>query len=223
VSKEILVDKYGNEFVKIEVKYNNKAQSIVMNDWRIGGCKWNDVDNGKFLTLLVNKKDLMNELGANKQIADLEAKLAESEEEKQEYLIKYKHWRTECAKLEEQLNNSEQKCLICSKDQENEQLKQQLAEKEKEIEKNETTISALRNSVYIDMLNIEMLELRELNRNQDKISFAVEQLEKVKEWVKKRFEEISCIYEEDATEYIDNQIKQLTRQHEDKGSTNGQN
>ena len=63
------------------------------------------------------------------KIADLEAKLAESEKEKQEYLIKYKHWRTECAKLEEQLNNSEQKCLICHKDQENEQLKQQLVEK----------------------------------------------------------------------------------------------
>ena len=81
MSKKVLVDKYGNEFVKIEVKYNNKAQSIVMNDWRIGGCKWNDVDNGKFLTLLVNKKDLINELGVNKQIADIEAKLAEKEKE----------------------------------------------------------------------------------------------------------------------------------------------
>lgn len=114
MSKEVLVDKYGNEFVKIEVKYNNKAQSIVMNDWRIGGCKWNDVDNGKFLTLLVNKKDLINELGANKQIADLEAKLAESEKENKRISS----------------NNLSHSIYI---DKKIERLEQQLAEKEEQI------------------------------------------------------------------------------------------
>ena len=82
-----------------------------------------------------------------RKIADLEAKLAESEE---------------------QLNNSEQKCLICNKYQENAQLKQQLAEKEKEIETMKhfkVTIGTMENNqvdisstTYINQDKIELLE-----------------------------------------------------------------
>ena len=72
-------------------------------------------------------------------------------------------------------------------------LEEKLAEKEEQLKYYETLLKRQCNEC----------------KNQDKISFAVEQLEKVKEWVKKRFEEISCIYEEDAIEYINNQIKQL--------------
>lgn len=118
-------------------------------------------------------------------IADLEAKLAESEKEKQEFLIKYKHWRTECAKLEEQLNNSEQKCLICNKDQENEQLKKQLAEKEEEIEKlTEELDDKNFCKDFVDLYSENKLKTQMLHKNwKDKISFCIEKLEKVKEKV----------------------------------------
>lgn len=45
---------------------------------------------------------------------------------------KYFELKQQLADKEEQLNNSEQKCLICNKCQENEQLKQQLADMQKE-------------------------------------------------------------------------------------------
>jgi hypothetical protein len=91
-------------------------------------------------------------------------------------------------------------------------LEAKLAEKEKEIEKWKTD--------YENCSKLEKLMSKErqycldnwIASDQDKISFAVEQLEKVKEWVKKRFEEISCIYEEDAADYIDNQIEELKKE-----------
>lgn len=58
--------------------------------------------------------------------------------------------------------------------------------------------------------------------NQDKISFAVEQLEKVKELVEEKSMTQSPfgtqkIYASDVSGIIYNQIEQLTHQHEDKG------
>lgn len=47
-----------------------------------------------------------------------------------DYLIESKR---RIAELEEQLNNSEQSCLICHKDQENEQLKKYIAELEEQL------------------------------------------------------------------------------------------
>ncbi len=111
------------------------------------------------------------------QIADLEAKLAESEET---------------------INNLEQQCLICNKDKENERLKQQLAEKDKWLRATDNHIKQLK------------------EKEQDKISFCIEQLEKVKEKIAD-FEYEDIFYFDKFIEYIDNQIKQLTHQHEDKG------
>lgn len=69
-------------------------------------CNWEDAE-------LVYETDDMPEIvihkGIPELISDLEAKLEESEET---------------------INNLEQQCLICNKDKENEQLKQQLAESE---------------------------------------------------------------------------------------------
>lgn len=218
MSKEILFDKYGNEIVKLEVKYNDKLQSICMNCFRIGGVKWNDIDNGSFLTLTLNKKDLINQLVENevkfdfdedddgetvKQVivddekyidieyfakikADLEAKLAESEERKQYY----KDWLDDV--------------LLTSVDHEThyamiDDYEKQLAEKEKEIERLKTA----RNCTY------KQVEIW-------KHEFAVEQLEKVR----KEFDcennycygdnnIVICINKKIFNQTIDNQIKQL--------------
>ena len=88
---------------------------------------------------------------------------------------------------EEQLNNLEQMCSICNKDQENEQLKQQLAEKEKLLEINERILRGTK------------LVKQELE--QDKISFVVEKLEEVKHYAQH--------IQGGLINYIENQIKSI--------------
>lgn len=81
------------------------------------------------------------------------------------------------------------------------ELKQQLAEKEKEIISFECVISAIRNS-------LKEVRIFKVGENQDKISFAIEQLEKVKE----HNNNLVCDdedYYNYITAFIDNQIKQL--------------
>jgi TolA-binding protein len=130
------------------------------------------------------KVDITEEIEAvledkNKQIAYLEAKLAESEET---------------------INNLEQQCLICNKDKENEKLKQQLAEKEKWI-----------NTYFVSQTNKLMTPP---TQHQDKISFAVEQLEKLKKT------DVVCmnrngnvyILGSSLNEVIDNQIEELKKE-----------
>ena len=152
------------------------------------------------------KAELMQLNSQVGKIADLEAKLAESEE---------------------QLNNSEQKCLICNKEQDNEKLKQQLADKDKEIEKLKAVVDMVDKYKQFDKNAKELILLNKDNcysdgnkliiktDNQDKISFAVEQLEEVKEFcdgmkwamvylTKENAQTIQTVLDE-----IDNQIKQL--------------
>ena len=103
-----------------------------------------------------------------------------------------------------------------------EELKKQLAEKEKEIKSYEHTIDQYEHDleVYKHNDNLYANSIRRFanKNNQDKISFAVEQLEKVKEemdlrprgvskgWKDKEYD---TLVEEDVYEIIDNQIKQL--------------
>ena len=181
---------------------------------------------------------LLNTEKLTDYVADLEAKLAESENKLNQYPYKndvieeqYEDLKDAITFLmlnnikdQEQLNYSID--ILCAKhkarirDIENgicsiEELKQQLAEKEKEIE-------CLRTRQFIDMTEKEMLELKIATHNedlkkikhifdQDKISFAVEQLEKVKEFY------TTPIYDREnphtevrvLLQRIDNQIKQL--------------
>lgn len=119
----------------------------------------------------------------NRQIADLEIKLAQSkmnesfEKEKKENALKFV-----------------------------EELKQQLAEKEKEIE-------GLELRLKIRAISLQNINNERIQANQDKISFAVGQLEKVKELLlEKCGETLSksyCGIDEDIEEVFDNQIKQL--------------
>ena len=96
----------------------------------------------------------------DRSVADLEAKLAESEKEKQEFLIKYKHWRTEC-----------------------EQLKQQLAEKEKENKKLKSENHALMSDNAYQEEDIFVLNSFKEYYNNNTIDFAVAELEIVREHV----------------------------------------
>lgn len=125
--------------------------------------------------------DVVNKLGEEK--ADLEAKLAE----RKEFCISQTQSLLD-------INNA----LI----EENAELKQQLAEKDKEIE-------SLRSSAYIEMLHKEKLELKVATHNKDKISFAVEQLEKLK--IELHYLHTDR-YLKLIDEAIDNQIEELKRE-----------
>lgn len=111
------------------------------------------------------------------KIADLEAKLAEKEiriaelEDKDWYEATIKQLEEQNARLIEERDGYYENYSICWKD--NEQLKQQLAEKEDEIEKLNNKIAS--NSKWLKLLDKQFVQIR--NHNQDKI----ELLEKVKE------------------------------------------
>lgn len=193
------------------------------------------------------------------QISDLEAKLAESEKkilELQEDSIRdnqiYNEQLAECEKerdgnyenysicwkeneqLKQQLEENDAYKLrieLAGADETISQLKQQLAEKEKEIES--LKASSDKNIDYLIEFASLIENEKDCNRMlkaldrvkkgkkyivdkeyQDKISFAVEQLEKVlktleeKQFYKKE-DTAYCVHPAQIAEYIDNQIKQL--------------
>lgn len=122
-----------------------------------------------------------------KQIADLEAKLAEK--------------RQDCVALDKAWNNLNNQLSI--KNDEINELKQQLAEKEKEIEELKQRLKDTI-KIYSDDFVEKDKELKELRFqarnifplvenledkvNKDKISFCIEQLEKVKELINNKLE-----------------------------------
>ena len=158
-------------------------------------------------------------------VADLEAKLAESEHRNEQLVdalngkvfINYK-LPMENAQLKQQLAESEHKCRECKhlnkkielniKNKlmaENCELQKQLAEK----------------TLTIEQINKAFIENRSLwkgkyeRANQDKISFAVEVLKIAQDYVQQyvnNFDDMN-----DCLCAIDNQIKRLTHQHEYKG------
>lgn len=168
----------------------------------------------------------------NKTISDLEAKLAESENK---HLLDETEWQDYCAfkHIEPQIKG----CL----DREREYQKQ-LEEKQKEIEElkgerlkfytDDVRRTQVINGIHFDMEQLLVFseyvehekwviaeqdkEINELKQqHQDKISFAVEQLEKVKEFCDGIKLSMIYISQEDTTKIqtiikeIDNQIKQL--------------
>lgn len=137
--------------------------------------------------------DVVNKLGKEK--ADLEAKLVESESEIKEWIAVRDDKNNVINKQTEKIN----------------QLKQQLAEKEKEIESKQRTINALQNGLCVDLLNKEMLELR--NQHQEKIEFAIEQLEKVQKYMvtdeKDMFGMPYLMKSDYVLDFIDNLINEL--------------
>lgn len=91
----------------------------------------------------------------------------------------------------------------------NEQLKHQLAEKEQQIETQKSNIEFLYD-LFVSPQGEQTLKAI----NQDKISFAVKQLEKVKEYIdnhkcKTINDDRYVVYRKSLVVQIDNQIKQL--------------
>ena len=191
------------------------------------------------------------------RIADLEAKLAESEskaytlesynkfsnnqckklikENKQlikalngEVFINYKV-PMENAQLKQQLAQAKMNESFEKEKKDNafkliEELKQQLAEKDKEIEKitrivayrddmdRSTTINGVKftNEQIITLQNIDYFADK---HNQDKISFAVEKLEKVKDHYRQfKNTNMGIIKRADIVLFIDNQIEELKKE-----------
>ena len=142
-----------------------------------------------------------------KEIQELKQQLAESKEEikviDEDRQFKAEMWTRfadKCKELEKQLAEKEKELndwkdgtIICKwTDAENKvkELEQQLAEKEELIMFSDRTVKGL-----------------VLAKEIDKISFAVEQLEKVKEYFNGMFS--ISVQQEMFDDYIDNQIKQL--------------
>lgn len=107
----------------------------------------------------------------SKTISDLEAKLAGSEEKIKELEEKIVFEKSNAFELGER--------AIMSTLKENNQLKQQLAEKEKELDLEK---------FFFDLVNNPKGQQTIKKINQDKISFCVEQLEKVKTLCKENFD-----------------------------------
>ena len=146
----------------------------------------------------------------DKKISDLEAKLAENEKK---HLLDETEWQDYCAfkHIEPQIKG----CLDREKE-----LKQQLAEKEKEIENIKLCRCVNCTNEYEFMLEglVADLEKQIDKDDQDKISFAVEKIQDLK----KNLRDKVCLMENDEHCYpqnaihwqdvvalIDNQIKQL--------------
>ena len=134
------------------------------------------------------KTDIKEE--KDNKIADLEAKLAESES-KSYTLESYNNF----------LNNQCKKFI-----KENKQLKQQLAEKEKKLAEYKRVCTI----AHVEDLQIENMLLK--GKDQDKISFAVEQLNQFKSELVNKVSPVNLSYTEYVQEVfkkIDNQIKML--------------
>lgn len=127
-----------------------------------------------------------------------------------EYCIKDNNPDARC----QLLNTYKAYVILNEQDKEIQQLKQQLAEKNKQLKQK---IGNMKSTDFIKMcISCGFLVDAKIVNNQYKISFCIEQLEKVKENIKKvpitdydlsgNFEKM---YKQDAIRQIDNQIKQL--------------
>ena len=176
----------------------------------------------------------------DKKISNLKAKLAESEKSKEKFKIMYFNQCKDYEHLQEYVNDRENSNeWLTQKDNENlenevKQLKQQLAEKDEEIEN--VTIRHLdmlkyfirHNSKQGIILSTDLeREIKEIeqgekiwqtkNFNQDKISFCIEQLEHIKKRIYDlRYYENKCLNKkdciEDCLEELDHQIEELKKE-----------
>jgi hypothetical protein len=166
---------------------------------------------GMFVDYVVTNKIIKDQ---SKQIADLEAKLAESEEELLQKENKIEDLML-CEFVATTLDFNKLSADNC-------RLREQLAEKEKELNLTKKLLESYRLQCH------EFLKTETNICNEDKISFAEEQLEKVKEFAKSIEEHIYNMYDNTKNtnlvsdyhyakltvisnlfKFIDNQIKQL--------------
>lgn len=156
-----------------------------------------------------------------RQFDDLETKLAESEEQLREELEEKNGVRRALSACNRQ--NDEFAEMIKKLVNEKEELKQQLAEKDEKIEKLKSENHALMSDNAYQEADIFELTQKFAIHNQDKISFAVEQLEQVKYYILTTQQDADYLVDKEQVnihffkDVIDNQIKKLTHQNEGKG------
>lgn len=93
----------------LRVRFNNKLHSIILNDYRIGGCKWNDIEYGKCIEYPVNKEDIVIALGIDKTIADLQSQLDQAKSEITKHKILLNDMETENSHLETMLDQAKER------------------------------------------------------------------------------------------------------------------
>ena len=125
--------------IDLRIRNNNKLYSIVLNDYRIGGCKWNDIEHGKCIEFPVNKEDVFVALGVDKTIANLQSQLDQAKSEITKYKILLNDMETENSHLETMLNQANEKIMwlnaeIDTLKSEKENLMRTLEEAEKKLQ-----------------------------------------------------------------------------------------
>lgn len=68
--------------VELRIKQSKKyptTTSVVLNEYRVGGVKWNDIDDGNTIIANVDKEDVLIALEINQQIAELKKQLEEKD------------------------------------------------------------------------------------------------------------------------------------------------
>ena len=143
------------------------------------------------------------------KVADLEAKLVESEEQLKEELVEKKGLERALSACNRQ--NDEFADMIKKLVNEKEELKQQLAEKDEEIAYLTKQVKKFNNEAQKYFEDAYCNDFH----NQDKISFAVEVLKIAQDYVQQYVNNFDDMH--DCLCAIDNQIKRLTHQHENKG------
>ncbi len=163
---------------------------------------------GMFVDYVATNKIIKDQ---SKKISDLEAKLAESEKSKESYRLQNEQHHLQLLQFYSRLGVEAFGADIHEKALETLMImKDQLAEKEKEISEYIKIVDDLHKQLS------DKCDFCDKTKDQDKISFAVEQLEKVKEFFleEHRDEEMDTDYiiTKDAGEiadYLLDQIKQL--------------
>ena len=145
----------------------------------------------------------------DQQFDDLEAKLAESEKSKESYRLQNEHHHLQLLQFYSRLGVEAFGADIHEKALETLMImKEQLAEKDKEISEYIKIVDDLHKQLS------DKCDFCDKTKDQDKISFAVEQLEKVKEIINKNYfynlSNDSCTFDKLEVDFqINNQIKQL--------------
>ena len=163
---------------------------------------------GMFVDYVATNKIIKDQ---SKQIADLEAKLAESEEKKESYRLQNEQHHLQLLQFYSRLGVEAFGADIHEKALETLMImKEQLTEKEKEIEE-------LKLKLDIRAISLQNFNIERMQANQNKISFAVEQLEQIinlfEPYENEEKDTILCANNGISfLEYIDNQIEELKKE-----------
>lgn len=192
-------------YQELEGEFTKKSQKLAL------------YEKTNYVTLLNKEIDSLVDDYAKRKISNLEAKLAESEEQLKEELVEKKGLERALSACNRQ--NDEFADMIKKLVSEKEELKQQLAEKDEEIKRLKIYDEYRFELPYpkVKILGKTFEDIQELidkwlkQGSKDKISFAVEQIIKTKETLIKFLQDEGFYENEwyDLFDKIDNQINEL--------------